>query len=146
MARLFASLDRYPLIGELLSDKTTPEKHFFQYASSMAFETKRTPLPFVRSMPTAGRDKEQRAATLRGLFQAGKVHILRNDQTNAPLISELMAFPASKHHDQVDALALAGRALNNSRGAQSLTVTHRGSLDPGAPYRIACDIDPKIGV
>ena len=105
MARLFASLDRYPLIGELLSDKTTPEKHFFQYASSMAFETKRTPLPFVRSMQTAGRDKEQCAATLRGLFQARKIHILRNDQTNAPLISELMAFPASRHDDQVGALA-----------------------------------------
>jgi len=34
-------------------------------------------------MPTAVKDKEQRAATLRGLFQARRVHILRNDQTNA---------------------------------------------------------------
>ena len=83
MARLFAILDRYPLIDEIFSGNTTPEKHFFQYASSMAFETKRTPLPLVRPMPTAVKDKEQRAATLRGLFQARRVHILPNDQTNA---------------------------------------------------------------
>ena len=143
MERLFAILDRYPLIDEILCDNTTPEKNFFQYANSMAFETKRTPMPFVRSMPTAGRDKEQRAATLRGLFQARRVHILRNDQTNAPLISELMAFPASRHDDQVDALALAARALNSSSGAQSHT---EAALDRGAAYRIACDIDPKTGV
>ena len=57
-----------------------------------------------------------------------------------------MAFPASRHEAQVNALALAGRALNNSSGAQSRTVAHRGSLDPGAAYRIANDMNPKTGV
>ena len=60
-------------------------------------------------MPTRGKDKEVRAAPLRGLFMQKKVFLLRNSAWNNTCIAELMDFPATDHDDQVDALSLIGR-------------------------------------
>jgi predicted phage terminase large subunit-like protein len=60
-------------------------------------------------MPTGGRDKETRAAPLRGLFMQRRVKILRNSVWNNALIAELMDFPSGDHDDQVDGLSLVGR-------------------------------------
>ena len=64
-------------------------------------------------MPTKGRDKEVRAATLRGLFMQRRVKILESGKWKNTLVAELMDFPAADHDDQVDALSLIGRQYNS---------------------------------
>jgi predicted phage terminase large subunit-like protein len=65
--------------------------------------------PLVK-LPIRGRDKETRAAAIRGYFLARQVHIVRAPW-NAELHRELVNFPAGDTDDQVDALSLIGRRM-----------------------------------
>jgi predicted phage terminase large subunit-like protein len=64
--------------------------------------------PPLSPQPLRGRDKETRAAAMRGLFLSGSVRIVKG-AWNSALHRELVEFPASDHDDQVDALSLIGR-------------------------------------
>ena len=56
-------------------------------------------------------DKLTRAGSAGVLYRAGKVYHLAGAGWLADFESELLAFPAGEHDDQVDALAYAARAL-----------------------------------
>lgn len=66
-------------------------------------------IPFSM-LPLAGRDKETRAAAIRGWFLQRRVFIVRAPW-NSSLVHELLEFPNGDHDDQVDALSLIGRRL-----------------------------------
>lgn len=72
----------------------------------------------VRTQITRTGSKEMSAQSIRGRMQQGKVYLPKNATWVADLISELMTFPAGKHDDQVDVLALLGMALANVHGAK----------------------------
>lgn len=66
------------------------------------------------NMPKGGSDrsaKEISAQAIRGRFAQGKVYLPRHAPWVADLIHEMMMFPAGKHDDQIDCLALIGRRL-----------------------------------
>lgn len=69
--------------------------------------TGRSPPP-LEAIPMRGKDKETRAAAIRGLFLADRVRIKRGGW-NSALLQELLEFPSGEHDDQVDALGLIGR-------------------------------------
>lgn len=56
-------------------------------------------------------DKTIRARSIQGLMASGYVHFLNREWTEN-FISELMKFPSGKYDDQVDALGLIGRMMN----------------------------------
>jgi predicted phage terminase large subunit-like protein len=56
-------------------------------------------------------DKLTRAGVAGVLYRAGKVYHLAGADWLADFESELLAFPAAEHDDQVDALAYGARAL-----------------------------------
>ena len=65
----------------------------------------------ARTQFTSTMDKSARARTLQARMASGKV-FFRSDMTwLAGLYGEMLTFPAGKHDDQVDALALLGRLL-----------------------------------
>jgi hypothetical protein len=59
------------------------------------------------------RDKATRAQSIRARMAMGKVYFPRNAPWTTDLVSELLSFPAGKHDDQCDALALLGRLLDD---------------------------------
>jgi len=61
--------------------------------------------------PTRG-DKAIRAQSIRGRMAQEGLYVPENAPWYAALRSELLAFPAGKHDDQVDALGLIGQLLN----------------------------------
>jgi predicted phage terminase large subunit-like protein len=61
-------------------------------------------------MPTRGKDKETRAAAIRGFFQQRRVFI-KKAPWNTELHAELYGFPNAEHDDQVDCLSLIGRRM-----------------------------------
>lgn len=65
--------------------------------------------------PTRG-DKGVRAQSIRGRMALDGLHIPAGAEWRATLESELMAFPAGKHDDQVDALGLVGQLLDRMIG------------------------------
>lgn len=67
----------------------------------------RSPPP-IEVLPMRGKDKETRAAAIRGLFLSGRVRIKRGPW-NTTFVQELLDFPSGEHDDQVDALGLIGR-------------------------------------
>ena len=58
--------------------------------------------------------KEIRAISFENYFSDGRVKILDREWTNE-LIAEMIKFPSGKHDDQVDALGLIGRMLEEMR-------------------------------
>jgi predicted phage terminase large subunit-like protein len=64
-----------------------------------------------RQFPTRG-DKAVRAQSIRGRMAMDGLHYRADAAWRSDLESELMAFPAGKHDDQVDALGLVGQLLN----------------------------------
>jgi len=60
----------------------------------------------VRPFKPGSRDKVSRAAYLEPLFEAGRV-VIRRAEWNRKWLSELAAFPAGKHDDQVDSLVIS---------------------------------------
>ena len=83
-------------------------------------------VPF-NTLPLAGKDKETRAAAIRGWFLQKRVYIVRAPW-NATLCRELLEFPSSDHDDQVDALSLIGRRL------VYLSAPHRDETALRDPY------------
>jgi predicted phage terminase large subunit-like protein len=67
---------------------------------------------FSRQQFTSARDKPTRAQSIRARMAMGKVYLPRNAPWATDLVVELMTFPAGRHDDQVDALALLGRLLD----------------------------------
>lgn len=67
-----------------------------------------------REQFTSAVDKTVRARSFQAYMAQGKVYILNADWTPA-LERELLAFPSGKHDDQVDALGLIGRLLDDMR-------------------------------
>lgn len=66
---------------------------------------RREPLTSVADKPTRSRAFQARAAM-------GKVYLPHDAPWTSDLLSELLTFPAGKHDDQVDALGLIGRLLD----------------------------------
>lgn len=64
-----------------------------------------------RKQFTSKADKPTRAQAIRGRMAQGKVYFPRHKPFTEGLITELLQFPAGKHDDQVDAIALVGRML-----------------------------------
>jgi predicted phage terminase large subunit-like protein len=67
-----------------------------------------------REQFTSAVDKTVRARSFQAYMAQGKVYILNDTWTQA-LQRELLAFPSGKHDDQVDALGLIGRLLDEMR-------------------------------
>lgn len=67
-----------------------------------------------REQFTSAVDKTVRARSFQAYMAQGKVYILNADWTRT-LERELLAFPSGKHDDQVDALGLVGRLLDEMR-------------------------------
>ena len=63
------------------------------------------------TFPTRG-DKSVRAQSIRGRMALEGLHVPINKPWYADLRAELLAFPAGKHDDQVDALGLVGQLLD----------------------------------
>jgi predicted phage terminase large subunit-like protein len=65
-----------------------------------------------RTFPTRG-DKAIRAQSIRGRMAMSGLHYVPGARWEADLVSELLAFPAGKFDDQVDALGLVGQLLDD---------------------------------
>lgn len=61
----------------------------------------------LQKMPIRGKDKETRAAAIRGMFRQGKV-LIREAPWNTDLYSEIYGFPNGPHDDQIDCLGMIG--------------------------------------
>lgn len=70
-----------------------------------------------RSFPTRG-DKAVRAQSIRGRSAMGGLHVPETAPWVSDLIQELIAFPAGRHDDQVDALGLVGQLLDVISGGK----------------------------
>lgn len=66
----------------------------------------------MRQQFTSTTDKTARARSFQAYMAQGKVYILNREWTDT-LVKELLSFPSGKHDDQVDALSLIGRMLND---------------------------------
>lgn len=64
-----------------------------------------------KQFPTRG-DKAVRAQSIRGRMALEGLHISADADWRADFEAEMMAFPAGKHDDQVDALGLVGQLLD----------------------------------
>lgn len=73
-----------------------------------------SPLP-IDLMPMRGRDKEIRAAAIRGYFKSDRVFIVNDPKWAPDLIREILAFPGEPD-DQIDALGLIGRKMVQTSG------------------------------
>ena len=93
----------------ILIDDDPAAKVFMNLLNGLARERK-IPL-YVRGLRLGGKDKETRAAAIRGWFMQKRVFILRGPPWNEALYRELNEFPYGDHDDQVDALSLIGREL-----------------------------------
>jgi predicted phage terminase large subunit-like protein len=72
---------------------------------------------YVEQVPSGRKDKVQRARSLQGLVQAGKVRIPVDAPWAGDLEQELLKFPHGKHDDQVDALAYMAIQLDQMTGS-----------------------------
>lgn len=72
-------------------------------------------------------DKLTRAGSAGVLYRAGRVYHLAGAPWLSDFESELLAFPAGEHDDQVDALAYAARALPGLGGPQRVRMPRRPS-------------------
>lgn len=77
----------------------------------------------VRMQITRNKSKEMMAQSIRGRMQQGKVFFPQNGNWVSDLISECLSFPAGKHDDQVDVLALLGLALENMHGKKATDIS-----------------------
>ena len=75
---------------------------------------------------TKGATKADRATPLANAVYDGKVHLLiRNDELREQLLSELKAFPNSRHDDIVDACAYGFNWLNSNAGVGGVRTTNK---------------------
>ena len=73
-----------------------------------------------RQQYSSTKDKATRAQAFRGRASQGKVFIPKGADWLDLFFKEIMAFPAGKHDDIVDACSLIGRMLTEMRGKQYL--------------------------
>jgi predicted phage terminase large subunit-like protein len=101
---------------------------------------------FSRQQFVSVRDKATRAQSIRARMAMGKVYFPRNAPWTTDLVSELLSFPAGKHDDAVDSLALLGRLLDDmvagSRPAKPKAPTDRwartfGNTDDHDSWKVA---------
>ena len=71
----------------------------------------------VREQYTSGHDKVARSQSIRGRLSMGKVLFPRHAAWTKHVVAQLLAFPAGKHDDAVDVLALFGRMLDKMTAA-----------------------------
>jgi predicted phage terminase large subunit-like protein len=71
----------------------------------------------VREQYTSGHDKVARSQSIRGRLAMGKVLFPRHAPWTKHVVAQLLAFPAGKHDDAVDVLALFGRMLDKMNSA-----------------------------
>lgn len=71
-----------------------------------------------RKQFTSATDKPTRARSLQARMQMGKVFFPKSAPWLADLTAEMLTFPAGKHDDQVDAMALLSRMLVEMQAAQ----------------------------
>jgi predicted phage terminase large subunit-like protein len=83
-----------------------------------------------KQFPTRG-DKAVRAQSIRGRMAMDGLHYRADAAWRSDMESELMAFPAGKHDDQVDALGLVGQLLNLMEAGR-VPETTRPQPPPGA--------------
>jgi predicted phage terminase large subunit-like protein len=81
----------------------------------------------IREISEAG-DKPTKARSFQGRAAMGKVYLPRNAPWVSDLLGELLNFPAGRHDDAVDALAVIGRMLEDMVGATVPTVEEK-SID-----------------
>ena len=74
-------------------------------------------LHIVREQYTSGHDKVVRSQSIRGRLSMGKVLFPRHAPWTKRVVAQLLAFPAGKHDDAVDVLALFGRMLDKMNAA-----------------------------
>lgn len=67
---------------------------------------------YRKSYSTAGGDKSVRAQPIRGRMAMGKVYLPLRAPWVVDFVQELLRFPAGRHDDQIDALALVGRMVD----------------------------------
>ena len=70
----------------------------------------------AREQYTSTRDKPTRARSLQAMAASGKVYLPRGEQWVSGLLSEMLTFPAGKNDDQVDALSVICRMLDQMVG------------------------------
>ena len=135
--RLFTLCDLYKP-SEVLIDDDNASKVFSRLLFSLGRQIgKIVPLS---PQPIRGKDKETRAAAIRGLFLSDAVRIVRAPW-NTALHAELLEFPSGDHDDQVDALSLIGRrfpVLSTPSGASKAPDPYAGKMirlgDDGRMY------------
>jgi predicted phage terminase large subunit-like protein len=93
-----------------------------------------------RQFPTRG-DKAVRAQSIIGRMALDGLRLRPDAPWIADLEAELMAFPAGKHDDQVDALGLAGQLLDVMTAGRAAPAPEAPPLPPGV-FRIA-DLRPE---
>jgi predicted phage terminase large subunit-like protein len=74
----------------------------------------------IEHIPVGRRDKPTRAQSIIGRVGMLGLHIPRTASWAADLRGELLAFPAGRHDDQVDALALVGQLLDKMAAGRRL--------------------------
>jgi predicted phage terminase large subunit-like protein len=93
-----------------------------------------------RQFPTRG-DKAVRAQSIIGRMALDGLRLRPDAPWIADLEAELMAFPAGKHDDQVDALGLAGQLLDVMVAGRAAPAPAPETLPPGT-FRIS-DLRPE---
>jgi predicted phage terminase large subunit-like protein len=109
---------------EILIDDDNSSKVFRSLAHKI-FREQNTIVP-LSFMPLAGKDKETRAASFRGLAKMGCV-AMSHGPWNADLWRECTEFPFGAHDDAIDCLSLLGR---RAAKMSSMTHTPKKSYEP----------------
>jgi predicted phage terminase large subunit-like protein len=94
---------------------------------------------YARREPfTSATDKPTRSRAMQGRAAMGKVYLPKSAPWLSDFLSELLAFDAGKHDDQVDALGLIGRMLDDMvaatapKTAPKAKTSGYGSMNEGA--------------
>lgn len=102
-----------------------------------------------KQFPTRG-DKSVRAQSIRGRMALEGLHIPADAEWRADLEAEMMAFPAGKHDDQVDALGLVGQLLDLMTQPKAKPDALPPKFDfgisgaPGMPFRTGVSVTDLI--
>ena len=99
----------------------------------------------LRPLPIRGKDKETRAAALRGYFLSDRVKLAAG-RWNSDVIRELLEFPGGDHDDVVDALSLVGRHLVSSSAPIAPKVVNKDPwegylIHPDDPFHMQCSLE-----
>ncbi len=122
--RLFALVEQYGP-STVMMDDDNATKVFMRLLLELA-RAKRVSVP-VDIMPIRGKNKEIRAAPMRGWFMQDRV-LIKKASWNNTLYEEMHEFPDVDHDDQIDCLSLIGRKLAEMRPPRKKQETEPGTL------------------